>query len=127
MPKIPMTAIKDQVYAGRRIKAGAEFEVSGQSDARLLKALGRAKDRAPVAPTPVPVVSTPRSTYSTRMLAAAAPDTPHVPATLPEDSTRTASWATPSSVAAKKTAAKRVSGAVAASTSRRTDDDSSEG
>lgn len=43
---IPMVALKPQIYAGRRRAAGALFDARGQSDARLLIALGRA-DFAP--------------------------------------------------------------------------------
>jgi hypothetical protein len=42
-----MLSLKPHVYAGRRLKTDEEFECRGQSDRRLLIALGRAKD-APV-------------------------------------------------------------------------------
>jgi hypothetical protein len=52
---IPMVALKPQTYAGRRVAAGAEFTVRGQSDARLLLALGRADfAMAHAAPEPEP-------------------------------------------------------------------------
>lgn len=43
-----MLSLKPHLYAGRRFNAGDEFECRGQSDRRLLMALGRAKDAAPV-------------------------------------------------------------------------------
>jgi hypothetical protein len=42
-----MLSLKPHLYAGRRLNTGDEFECRGQSDRRLLIALGRAKD-APV-------------------------------------------------------------------------------
>lgn len=134
MPKVPLTAIKDHVYAGRRVKAGADYEASGQSDARLMKALGRAKDREVIV-APAPVVSKPVQTYSTRMLTAAAPIAPRAaapvtppapvaptptPAATPPASAATVSPTAdePSPPAAKKVAAKR-----AGYSSRRTDDE----
>ena len=57
-----MKAIKPHVYAGKRIAAGQVYEVRGQSDARIMKALGRSADHAEeVEPVATPVTST----YST--------------------------------------------------------------
>lgn len=39
------------VYAGRRVKTGADFEARSTNDARLLKAIGRAEDRPPARPS----------------------------------------------------------------------------
>ena len=57
---IPMVALVPLIYAGRRMAAGTEFAVRGQSDARLLLALGRA-DFAMAAPEaePIPVIVAP--------------------------------------------------------------------
>lgn len=122
--KVPMTALKSQVYGGRRIKPGDDFEASGQTDARVLKALGRAKDRAPAAPPTPAVGSPPRAaqSYSTRMLSAAAPSAPSAPRLTapPLDTSSASSTDTATSPAAKKAAAKRASNV--SGSSRRTDD-----
>lgn len=65
MTKISLLALQSQVYAGRRLAAGVEFEARGATDARLLIAIGRADfaparvgDSAPVvAPTREPVAA----------------------------------------------------------------------
>lgn len=49
---IPMICTKALPYAGRRLKPGDAFNARGESDARLLAAIGKAV-RAP-APTPIP-------------------------------------------------------------------------
>lgn len=64
---IPMTALRDFPYAGKRLKKGQDFNARGQSDARLLKAIGHAREAAPAQVQP-PVAS---GTYNTRMLTAA--------------------------------------------------------
>lgn len=46
MPPIEMIALKPLTYAGKRRKTGEEFPVRGQSDARVLIAIGSA-DFAP--------------------------------------------------------------------------------
>lgn len=46
MPPIEMIALKPLIYAGKRRKAGEEFPVRGQNDARVLIAIGHA-DFAP--------------------------------------------------------------------------------
>ena len=38
-----MISLKDHIYASRRLRCGAQFSARGQSDARLLVALGRAR------------------------------------------------------------------------------------
>lgn len=45
--KIEMVALKPFTYGGKRLKPGQRFEVKGQSDARLLRALDRAADFSP--------------------------------------------------------------------------------
>lgn len=45
--KIEMVALKPFPYGGKRLKPGQRFEVKGQSDARLLRALDRAADFSP--------------------------------------------------------------------------------
>ena len=68
---ISMKAIKPHVYAGKRIAAGQVYEVRGQSDARIMKALGRSADHAEevrpeAGPRQVEPVAPPvTSTYST--------------------------------------------------------------
>jgi hypothetical protein len=48
---IQMISIAPHIYAGKRLQVGDKFVCRGQSDARLLRALGRAIDY-----TPPPVV-----------------------------------------------------------------------
>lgn len=60
---IPLKARRDFVYAGRRLKAGQDFDAKSNSDARLLKAIGHAEDRQAAAP----------QTYRTRMMQAETP------------------------------------------------------
>lgn len=75
MPKIPMTCIKEVVYAGKRHKPGDPLDARGESDARVLVAIGKAER----APTVAPVA--PPATYSTRMMTAArAPAVAQAPA-----------------------------------------------
>lgn len=54
--KVSMIASKDMVYAGRRIRAGTGFETTGESDARVLEAIGHAKRRPPEPPKAAVVV-----------------------------------------------------------------------
>lgn len=69
---IPLTAGKrGLVYAGRRIKAGRDFEVRTKSEARILKAIGKAVDR-------------PQQSYQTRVMTAA-PPAAQAPARTDED------------------------------------------
>lgn len=49
--RIPMIATKDLTYATRRLKADDAFDAS-RSDARVLTALGRAREVPPAAPEP---------------------------------------------------------------------------
>jgi hypothetical protein len=61
---IPMICTKDLLYAGRRLKAGAAFDARGESDARVLVAIGKAtRAPAPVAApvTPAPTAVQPRA------------------------------------------------------------------
>lgn len=53
--KIPMVTLRAHVYAGRRLNPGDRFEATGQGDASLLKAIGRAEvyKPAPVVVAPV--------------------------------------------------------------------------
>ena len=53
MPKIQMTCLKPMQYAGRRVQAGDQFEAYGESDARVLTAIGKA---ARYTPAPVVVI-----------------------------------------------------------------------
>ncbi|MFA7293556.1 MAG: hypothetical protein WC023_15060 [Rhodocyclaceae bacterium] len=65
---VHMKALKGLVYAGRRLRVGELFEARGESDARVLKAIGSAA----VAPTPVAVVfKEAPATYRTRAMVAA--------------------------------------------------------
>lgn len=41
--KVSMITLKEHVYGGKRLKPDAEFQATGEQDARLLTALGRAK------------------------------------------------------------------------------------
>jgi hypothetical protein len=54
---IQLLALVPQIYAGRKVAAGSNFIVRGESDARLLIAIGRAASVpvAPVIPVPPPV------------------------------------------------------------------------
>lgn len=67
---IKMISLKPHLYASKRLVAGQQFEARGQTDARLMIALGRA-EIAPVvaAPAPVAPASAPR-TYRTRAIEA---------------------------------------------------------
>lgn len=58
MKKIPMTARKSMVYAGRRVGEGTRFDARGESDARVLEAIGNAA-RAHIEPPPPVVVPEP--------------------------------------------------------------------
>jgi hypothetical protein len=64
---IPMISLQAHVYAGKRLNPGDKFECRGQSDARVLRALGRAIDyTAPPEPVHAPARTyTPPGTYST--------------------------------------------------------------
>ena len=70
---IRMMSMKDHLYAGKRLKAGDKFVCRGESDARLLRALGRAIDyTAPPEPVHVPAKKyTPPGTYATAAVVAA--------------------------------------------------------
>lgn len=68
---IPMKARRNFPYAGKRLKAGEEFQARGESDARVLAAIGHAERVTVVAPVAAP-------TYSTRVMTAA-PSLPPVP------------------------------------------------
>jgi hypothetical protein len=62
---IPMISLVAHLYAGKRLKAGDKFECRGQSDARLMRALGRAIDYTP--PPPIeykPPVKTARKYFT---------------------------------------------------------------
>ena len=89
---IKMISKSSHTYGTRRLKAGDEFEVSGQSDARLLHALGRADMVAakmnakpvPPAPAPAPAPVAAKTTGRGRWLRKnlenpAEPDSPTVP------------------------------------------------
>ena len=68
-----MISLQDHLYGGKRLKSGDKFEVRGQSDARLLKALGRAIDYTP---PPEPVYEKPKiytRAYSTAAVVADVP------------------------------------------------------
>ena len=56
---VPMQALKGFPYAGRRLAAGDNFEARGESDARVLVAIGKAKRSAPVALPPLPDLDLP--------------------------------------------------------------------
>jgi hypothetical protein len=68
---VPMKARRSFPYAGKRLKAGDEFQARGESDARVLAAIGHA-ERVVAAPA--------AASYSTRMMTAA--PLPPVPMTL---------------------------------------------
>ena len=63
---ITMKACRPFTYAGRRLKVGAIFEARGQSDAKVLAAVGHAQFH-----TEPPVVAVPRQQYQTRVMTAA--------------------------------------------------------
>ncbi len=73
---VPMKARRSFPYAGKRLKAGDQFQASGESDARVLAAIGHAERVTVVAPA-APVAPA----YSTRMMTAA-PSLPPVPMNL---------------------------------------------
>ena len=56
---IPMICTKDLLYAGRRLKPGAAFNARGESDARVLEAIGKAKRAPVVVPVAAPATPTP--------------------------------------------------------------------
>jgi hypothetical protein len=66
---IPLKARRSFVYAGHRLKAGQDFDASGNSDANLLKAIGHAEDRR-AAPTPD---WKPPAQYKTRIMTSEQP------------------------------------------------------
>lgn len=66
---IPMKARRNFPYAGKRLKAGEEFQARGESDARVLAAIGHAERVTVVAPAPT--APPPAAAYSTRMMTAA--------------------------------------------------------
>jgi hypothetical protein len=72
---VPMKARRSFPYAGKRLKAGDEFQARGESDARVLAAIGHA-ERVIAAPAAPPIAAT---GYSTRMMTAAPAATPPVP------------------------------------------------
>lgn len=85
MPTIQMVAKKSDSfhYGGERRFTGDIFNVRGQSDAQLLRALGWAAD-APPEPAPVVAVAVePRQTYRTRAIMAEAPPAPVAPVVEP--------------------------------------------
>lgn len=63
---IPMISLQAHLYAGKRLKPGDKFDARGESDARLMRALGRAIDyTAPPEPVHVPArkYTPPSDTY----------------------------------------------------------------
>lgn len=70
MPKILMTCIKEVVFAGKRHKPGDPLEARGESEARVMEALKKARRVTETAPIASAVV------YNTRMMTAAAPAAP---------------------------------------------------
>lgn len=56
--KIEMVTKQPHLYGGKRLKAGDAFQVSGESDAKLLTALGRAERKTPAVLT-APTLTTP--------------------------------------------------------------------
>ncbi len=66
---VQMITLKAHVYANKRLTAGERFEATGQSDARLLTALGRAT----LAPADVPREALPPAKPEERKLAAKPP------------------------------------------------------
>ena len=65
MPKIPMTCIKEVVYAARRYKPGDPLDARGEGDARVLEAIKKAQRVERAAPAAL--------TYNTRMMTASVP------------------------------------------------------
>src|SRR5690606_2357235 len=70
MNTVTMKALRDFLYAGKRIKRGQVFQARGSmragSDAYILKAIGHAEPYSPPpSPTPAPVV---RQSYQTRVM-----------------------------------------------------------
>ena len=63
--RVPMIATKDLTYATRRLRADDAFEAS-RSHARVLAALGRAREALPVAPEPVDERVELREAYETK-------------------------------------------------------------
>jgi len=49
---VRLIALKAHRYAGKQLKPGDAYEASGESDARLMRALGNARDPDPVIETP---------------------------------------------------------------------------
>ncbi len=82
---VPLQALRGFPYAGRRLVAGEKFEARGESDARVLCAVGHATRHIQV-PEPLPEIVAPVTTkrgrgYRTQALVAqpaadAAPETP---------------------------------------------------
>lgn len=82
---VPLQALRGFPYAGRRLAAGEKFEARGESDARVLCAVGHATRHIQV-PEPLPEIVAPVATkrgkgYRTQALVAeaaadAAPETP---------------------------------------------------
>lgn len=69
---ITMIALKPLKYAGARVAKGGKFEVRGQSDARLLAAVGHAERAVPVAHVPAPVKPLPAASLKKTAIAAVA-------------------------------------------------------
>lgn len=69
---ITMIALKPLKYAGARVAKGGKFEVRGQSDARLLAAIGHAKRAVPVAHVPVPAKPLPAASLKKTVVASVA-------------------------------------------------------
>lgn len=69
---IPMIALKPLKYAGARVAKGGKFEVRGQSDARLLAAIGHAKQAAPDARVPAPTKPLPAASLKKTVVASVA-------------------------------------------------------
>jgi hypothetical protein len=59
--RIKMVSNGSQVYGGKRLKDGEHFEVRGESDARLFRALKMATDAPPPVPAPPPYIPPTRS------------------------------------------------------------------
>lgn len=77
---IPMICTKALPYAGRRLNPGDAFNARGESDARLLAAIGKAVR----APTPIPVAPpVVPSTLTPSVPPIAAPEPVSEPATTP--------------------------------------------
>ena len=78
---IQMIALKPHRYAGKALRPGDEFFVGGNTQARLLTALGRAAICPPLAPDPAPAKS-PRQRK--KPAEDAAPDAPEPTPAAPE-------------------------------------------